>query len=59
MPTTDEDQVAVVEQGVHLHAVAYLAACLVAMSLAYVPPEVHRREKWVALQQAAWGEHSK
>ena len=50
---------AVVEQGVHLHAVAYLAACLVAMSLAYVPREVHRREKWVALQQAAWGEHSK
>ena len=49
---------AVVEQGVHLHAVAYLAACLVAMSLAYVPPE-ERWEKWVALQRAAWGEHSK
>ena len=58
MPTTDEDQVAVVEQGVHLHAVAYLAACLVAMSLAYVPPE-ERWEKWVALQRAAWGEPSR
>ena len=50
---------AVVEQGVHLHAVAYLAACLVAMSLAYVPPVVHHREKWAALQRAAWGEHSR
>ena len=52
-------RVAVVGQVVHLHAVAYLAACLVAMSLAYVPQEVHRREKWVALQRAAWGEHLK
>jgi hypothetical protein len=51
--------VAVVEQVVHLHAVAYLVACLVAMSLAYVPQEVHRREKWVAQRQAAWGEHLK
>ena len=52
-------QVVVAEQGVHLHVVAFLAACRVAMSLAYVPQEVHRREKWVALQRAAWGEHSK
>ena len=49
----------VAEQGVHLDEGAFLAACLVAMSLAYVPPEVHRREKWVALQRAAWGEHLK
>ena len=59
MPTTDEARVVAAEQGVHLHAVAYLAACLVAMSLEYVPQEVHRREKWVALQRAAWGEHSR
>ena len=59
MPIMGVGQVVVAEQGVHLHVVAFLAACRVAMSLAYVPQEVHRREKWVALQRAAWGEHSK
>ena len=59
MPTTGAVLREVAEQGVHLDAVAYPVACLVAMNQEYVLPEAHHQTKWVVPQREALGEHLK
>jgi hypothetical protein len=49
----------VAEQGVHLHVVAYLAACRVAKNQERALQEAHHQTKWVVPQREALGVHSR
>jgi hypothetical protein len=57
MPTTGVVRREAAEPGVHLHVVAFLAACRVATNQECVLPEEHHRTKWDVLQREALGEH--
>lgn len=59
MPIMGVGQVVVAEQGVHLHVVAFLAACRVAMNQERALQEAHHQMKWVVPQREALGVHSK
>lgn len=52
-------QEVVAEQGVHLHEVAYLAACRVAMNQERALQEARHQMKWVVPQREALGVHSR
>ena len=59
MPTMGVGQEVVAEQGVHLHEVAYLAACRVAMNQERALQEARHQMKWVVPQREALGVHSR